>query len=41
MINLIIADDHPMFIDGVRTVLADAQDISIVGEALNGLQALE
>jgi DNA-binding NarL/FixJ family response regulator len=41
MINIIIADDHPMFIDGVRTVLADVPDIRIAGEALNGLQALE
>ena len=41
MINIVIADDHPMFIDGVKTVLADVPDIHIAGEALNGLQVLE
>lgn len=41
MISIVIADDHPMFIDGVKTVLADEQDIFIAGEALNGMQVLE
>jgi YesN/AraC family two-component response regulator len=41
MINLIIVDDHPMFIDGVRSVLAEVPDIHIAGEALNGKYALE
>jgi DNA-binding NarL/FixJ family response regulator len=41
MINLIIADDHPIFIDGLKTVLADVSDIQIAGEALNGKQVLE
>jgi DNA-binding NarL/FixJ family response regulator len=30
-----------MFIDGVKTVLADVPDIQITGEALNGKQVLE
>ena len=41
MINLIIADDHPIFIDGLKTVLADVPDINITGEAQNGKQVIE
>lgn len=36
MINIIIADDHQMFIDGIKSLLEQQQDIAIVGEALNG-----
>lgn len=36
MINIIIADDHQMFIDGIKSLLERQQDIVIVGEALNG-----
>ncbi len=36
MINIIIADDHQMFIDGIKSLLEPQQDIAIVGEALNG-----
>ncbi|MEZ5198507.1 MAG: response regulator transcription factor [Bacteroidales bacterium] len=41
MINLIITDDHPIFIDGLKTVLSNVTGIAIVGEALNGKQLLE
>ena len=41
MINLIIADDHQIFIDGIKTVLVDEPDINVVGEALNGKQVLK
>jgi DNA-binding NarL/FixJ family response regulator len=41
MINIIIADDHPIFIDGLKTVLTDVPDIIITGEAQNGKQVLE
>ncbi|OQX81097.1 MAG: DNA-binding response regulator, partial [Bacteroidetes bacterium 4484_249] len=40
MINIIIADDHRIFIDGIKTVLANVPDIKITGEALNGKQVL-
>ena len=36
MINIIIADDHQMCIDGIKSLLEPQQDIAIVGEALNG-----
>src|SRR5690606_16892134 len=41
MINILIADDHQMFIDGLRSLLEDAQDISVVAEARNGFDVLE
>lgn len=41
MIKLIIADDHPIFIDGLKTILEPAPEICIVGEALNGIQLLK
>jgi len=41
MINIIIADDHKIFIEGIRTTLSDVDDINIVGQALNGKQLLE
>ncbi len=40
MINIIIADDHQMFIDGVKALLAGEQDMRVTGEALNGKQVL-
>ncbi len=40
MIKIIIADDHQIFIDGVKSVLKNVKTISIVGEALNGKQVL-
>ena len=41
MIDIIIADDHPIFIDGIKTTLADITDINIAGEALNGIGVLK
>jgi DNA-binding NarL/FixJ family response regulator len=41
MINVIIVDDHQMFIDGVKSILKSEKNIRITGEALNGLQLFE
>lgn len=41
MIKLIIADDHQMFIDGIKSLLAGNNKYQIAGEAHNGLQALK
>jgi DNA-binding NarL/FixJ family response regulator len=41
MINLLIADDHELFIDGLKTALAEATDIHIKGTAKNGYEALK
>ncbi len=32
-INVLLADDHPLFRDGIRGLLASEADISVVGEA--------
>ena len=39
-ITLLIADDHALFREGLRMLLAQEQDIRVVGEATDGLQAL-
>jgi len=31
-----IADDHQMFIDGIKSILKNEKEITIIGEALNG-----
>ncbi|MEZ5198672.1 MAG: response regulator transcription factor [Bacteroidales bacterium] len=36
MIKVIIVDDHPLMLDGIRTALSDSSEIKIIGEALNG-----
>ncbi len=40
-IRVLIADDHPMVIAGIRTFLADHSHIEIVGEAIHGNDAIE
>lgn len=40
-IRLIIADDHPIFREGLRKIIERDGEISIVGEADNGAKALE
>ncbi len=41
MINVLVADDHQIIIDGLKTILEDAEDISIVAEAKDGYQVLK
>jgi DNA-binding NarL/FixJ family response regulator len=41
MIRILIADDHQLLIDGIKSTLSDVEDISIVSEAGNGYQVLE
>lgn len=40
-IRVLAADDHPIFLDGVASVLAADPDIELVGRAHSGVQALE
>jgi DNA-binding NarL/FixJ family response regulator len=40
-VRILVADDHPMFREGVRTMLAATQDLDLVAEAGDGAQALE
>ncbi len=41
MIDLLIADDHQLIIDGIKTSLKDFSDINIIGEAKDGLDVLK
>jgi DNA-binding NarL/FixJ family response regulator len=41
MIKIMIADDHQLLIDGIRSSLAHIDDFTVIGEALNGYQVLE
>jgi DNA-binding NarL/FixJ family response regulator len=38
--RVLIADDHPMFRDGIRLVLSTEPRIELVGEAADGLEAV-
>lgn len=41
MIELLIADDHNIFREGLKRIFADTPDIQVCDEASNGHQALE
>ena len=41
MIRVLLVDDHPVVRDGLRGMLADADDIEVVGEAGDGAEAVE
>src|SRR4030043_1252318 len=40
-IRVLIADDHAVVRDGIRSVLALQRDMQVIGEAINGKEALE
>jgi len=40
-VRILIADDHQLFIDGIKSILANELEITIVGEANNGLEVLQ
>jgi DNA-binding NarL/FixJ family response regulator len=39
-IRLLVADDHPMFRDGIRVVIAADPEFTLVGEAADGVEAV-
>lgn len=41
MVNVMIADDHQMLIDGIKTILQDVPDIDVIAEAKDGYQVLK
>lgn len=41
MIKLLLCDDHPLVIEGLKLILADDERFKIVGEVYNGKEALE
>jgi DNA-binding NarL/FixJ family response regulator len=40
-IRVLIADDHPVFRDGLRALVESAPDLDLAGEATTGTQAVE
>ncbi len=40
-VRIVIADDHAMIRDGLRTLLEDEPGLEVVGEASNGREAIE
>ena len=38
--SVLIADDHPLFLDGMRTLMGSLPDVRLVAEATNGEQAV-
>jgi two-component system, NarL family, nitrate/nitrite response regulator NarL len=40
MINVILADDHQIVLDGLKSLIEQEKDICSVGEALNGIELL-
>ncbi len=41
MIKVFLADDHQLFIDGMKALLEREKDIIVVGEAVNGEEVLD
>jgi two-component system, NarL family, invasion response regulator UvrY len=41
MINILIADDHAIFREGLKHILAESPDVKVVAEARNGQEVLE
>ncbi len=41
LLRVVVADDHPMFREGLRVLLGSAPQIALVGEAATGEQAVE
>lgn len=41
VLRVLVADDHPVFRDGLATILQDAHDIEVVGIASNGQEAVD
>ncbi len=40
-ISLVVADDHPLILDGLRSLFRQEADFDVVAECSNGAQALE
>jgi DNA-binding NarL/FixJ family response regulator len=40
-IRVLIADDHPVFRDGLRALVESAPDLDLAGEATTGSEAVD
>jgi two-component system nitrate/nitrite response regulator NarL len=41
LIKILIADDHRVFIDGMKALLREIEGLTVIGEAMNGQQLIE
>jgi DNA-binding NarL/FixJ family response regulator len=41
MIRVLVVDDHAILRDGIRSILESQDDIIVIGEASDGVEALE
>jgi len=41
LVRVLVVDDHSLFRRGITAVLTNQENISVVGEAVNGLEAIE
>ena len=41
MIQVVIADDHPVMRHGIKRILEEEADMQVVGEAANGQELLQ
>jgi DNA-binding NarL/FixJ family response regulator len=41
MINILIADDHTMFVDGIESILKDERGMKVVGRCYNGADVID
>lgn len=39
--KIIIADDHKVFVDGLKSLLSDEEDVLVIGEAYDGIQLVK
>ena len=39
--RVLIADDHPVVRHGLRQILATSNDMTVIGEAKNGIETIE
>jgi DNA-binding NarL/FixJ family response regulator len=39
-LNLVIADDHPLLVDGLKNVLEEIQDVKVIATAANGFELI-
>jgi len=40
-ISILLVDDHPVFLFGMRTLISAEPDLNVVGEAMSGIEALQ
>lgn len=41
MINILVADDHPIYLKGIVSIIASTDDMQVVGAVTNGIELLE